>query len=137
MPRNTRTGAVLESMILPSLHHGGYKTTPQVNIGSRPAGRRHFVDVIAEKDDKRILVSLKYQDTGGTAEEKVPYELICMLHAVRSYGFDKAYIVLGGIGWTLRDWFVGDGLRDYIEYRGVVEIVTLEQFIAIANKGRL
>jgi hypothetical protein len=37
---------------------------------------RHFVDVIAEKDGKRFLVSLKWQQVSGTAEQKVPFEVI-------------------------------------------------------------
>lgn len=126
-------------MILPSLEHGGYNYVSQVMIGQRPAGRRHFVDVVADKDGRTFLVSLKYQDTGGTAEEKVAWETICMMHAVKAsegkYG--KAYIVLGGIGWTLRDFYVSGGLKSYLAYEGFVEIVTLEQFVALANKGKL
>ena len=33
--RNTRTGGVLERMILPALDQGGYSYTIQVNIGQR------------------------------------------------------------------------------------------------------
>ena len=32
-PRDTRTGAVLESMVLPALTMGGYTFRKQVNIG--------------------------------------------------------------------------------------------------------
>jgi hypothetical protein len=138
-PRDTRTGAVLENMILHSLTLGGYTHTNQTVIGLRPGGRKHKVDSIADKNGERFLVSLKWQQVGGTAEEKVPFEIICLMQAVlTSKGeYKKAYLVLGGDGWTLRSYYVGGGLKEFINYDGSVEIVTLEQFVAIANKGNL
>ncbi len=138
-PRDTRTGGVLESMILHALKFGGYSHTSQVVIGKRPSGGRHKVDTIAEKDGERILVSLKWQQGGGTAEQKVPFEVICLMDAVRkSEGeYSKAYVVLGGDGWSLRDFYVGGGLEEYLKYSELVEIVTLEQFVARANRGKL
>src|SRR5262245_13439989 len=85
-PRDTRTGSVLEQMILPALRQGCYSFTKQVNIGSRLGGGRHLVDAIAEKDNRRWLVSLKWQQTGGTAEQKVPFEVISLAEAVLSGG---------------------------------------------------
>ena len=70
-PRNTRTGGVLEAMVLPALTQGGYSYGVQVNIGKRLGLGRHFVDVIAAKDDERFLVSMKWQQVSGTAEQKV------------------------------------------------------------------
>lgn len=137
MARNTRTGAMLESIMGPPLKLGGYTFTTQVLIGTRPGGRRHYADVIAEKDGRRIIVSVKNQQVGGTAEEKVPWETICMMQAVSSYGYTKAYIVLGGIGWTLRDFYVGGGLQPFLNHSPQVDIVTLEQFMATASKGKL
>jgi hypothetical protein len=126
-------------MILHALKFGGYSHTSQVVIGKRPSGGRHKVDTIAEKDGERILVSLKWQQGGGTAEQKVPFEVICLMDAVRkSEGeYSKAYVVLGGDGWSLRDFYVGGGLEEYLKYSELVEIVTLEQFVARANRGKL
>src|SRR5437762_6841383 len=105
-PRDTRTGGVLESMILPALKMGGYDCRTQVRIGTRPGGRRHSDDVIAEKGGCAFLVSLKWQQVGGTAEQKVPFEIICMMDAIRAgkRAYVKAYVVLGGAGWSLRDY---------------------------------
>lgn len=137
MARDTRTGRVLEEMILPSLKRGGYLCQTQQVVGTRLGGNgRHFVDAIAEKDGKRYLVSLKWQQVSGTAEQKVPFEVICLVDAVEAHGFDKAYLVLGGAGWTLRDFYVGGGLKKYLKY-DKVEILTLESFVAMANRGRL
>jgi hypothetical protein len=126
-------------MILPSLEFGGYAEESQAVIGTRPSGGRHKVDAIAEKDGKRILISLKWQQGGGTAEQKVPFEVICLMDAVRKSkgNFIKAYVVLGGDGWSLRSFYVGGGLEEYLKYSQLVEIVTLEQFIAKANRGKL
>lgn len=98
--RGTRTGGVLEKMVLPALDGGGYKHTVHVNIGRRLGLGAHLVDVVAEKDGRKFLVSLKWQQVSGTAEQKVPFEVICLATAVEETDFDKAYLVLGGEGWN-------------------------------------
>lgn len=136
-PRDTRTGGVLEAMILPALRRGGYSCQVQRIIGMRPGGGRHKIDVIAEKDGQRHLVSLKWQQKGGTAEQKVPYEVICLADAMLTGGFSKAYLVLGGEGWTLREFYTSGGLKDYLVQADKVEVLTLESFVGKANQGRL
>jgi hypothetical protein len=139
VPRNTRTGSVLENMVLPALDLGGYDYNRQQDIGQRPGGRRHKVDVVAHRAGQTILISLKWQQSSGTAEHKVPFEVICLKEAVRNSNgrFNKAYIVLGGEGWTLRDFYVRGGLREHLRYGNLVEIMTLEGFVARANEGAL
>jgi len=51
--------------------------------------------------------------------------------------FKKAYLVLGGGGWTLRDYYVSGDIRHYLRNCEPVEIVSLETFVARANQGRL
>ncbi len=138
-PRDTRTGAVLENMVLHALDLGGYGHMKQQDVGQRPGGRKHKVDVVANKDDKTVLISLKWQQVSGTAEQKVPFEVICLAEAVKNSGqaFQKAYLVLGGEGWTLRDFYVNGGLQKHLRYGDFVEILTLERFVARANSGDL
>lgn len=136
-PRNTRTGSVLEAMILPALAQGGYDYKAQQAIGRRFGGGRHIVDAIAEKDAQKFLISLKWQQTGGTAEQKVPFEVISLAEVVLSGGYQKAYLVLGGEGWTLRDFYVSGDLKNHLSHADKVEILTLESFIARANKAQL
>jgi hypothetical protein len=136
-PRDTRTGGVLEAMILPALERGGYSHQTQVIIGTRIGGRSHKVDVIATKGARSILVSLKWQQVGGTAEQKVPFEVICLAEAVRGGGYGAACLVLGGDGWTLRDFYTGGGLSEHLQHAGLVEVLTLERFVARANQGKL
>lgn len=136
-PRNTTTGTVLEQMVLPALQRGGYQYRTQVNIGTRLGGGRHIVDAVTEKDNRRWLISMKWQQVSGTAEQKVPFEVICLAEAVLSDGYEGAYLVLGGTGWSLRDFYTGDGLRKHLANSDKVRIVTLEDFVANANQGRL
>lgn len=137
VPRDTGTGGVLEQMILPALSRGGYTYRTQVNIGRRLGGGRHVVDAFALKDNRTFLVSLKWQQVSGTAEQKVPFEVICLAEAVRSGKYAKAYLVLGGDGWKLRDFYTGGGLQQHLTNIGSVEILTLERFVAVANQGQL
>lgn len=138
-PRDTRTGGVLEAMILPALRRGGYPYKTQVKIGNRIGGGTHKVDAVAEGPAKPILVSLKWQQVPGTADQKVPFEVICLSEAITAGEYSKAYLVLGGEGSKLRNFYISDGLAPYLNLKNLsdVHIVTLENFVAIANQGKL
>lgn len=136
-PRNTNTGGVLEAMVLPSLTRGGYSSEKQVLVGQRCGGGVHRIDAIARKDGDTILVSLKWQQTGGTAEQKVPFEVMCLADAVRGKHADRAYLVLGGDGWTLRDYYTSGALGEHLTHAALVRVVTLEAFVRMANGGQL
>lgn len=137
MPGDTRTGGVLEAMVLPALDRGGYQHRAQVAIGTRLGCGKHVVDAVAEKDGREVLVSVKWQQVAGTAEQKVPFELICLLDAIEGGPYVKAYLVLGGEGWKLRQFYVDGGLNKYLPLGDRVEIMTLEGFVAKANQGKL
>ena len=139
MARDTSTYQVLEAMVLPSLTQGGYTYQKQVDVGRRPNGSKHYIDVLAQKEGRKILISLKWQQVPGTAEQKVPYEVICLIKTIRDSNqeFDRAYIVLGGPGWSLRDYYASGDMYEYLPYREYVSIMTLEDFVAQANMGTL
>jgi len=124
-------------MILPALSRGGYSYETQVNIGQRPGGRRHVIDVLAGKEADKILISVKWQQVGGTAEQKVPFEMISLIDAIKTGRYTKAYLVLGGEGWTLREFYTRGGLANHIRDSHYVIILTLESFIARVNGGTL
>jgi hypothetical protein len=101
------------------------------------SGGVHRVDVLAEKSGDKILISLKWQQTSGTAEQKVPFEIICLAEAIReSPQFRRAYVVLGGPGWTLREFFMKRVQKHLITTESV-RVVGLDDFIALANSGKL
>lgn len=139
-PRDTRTGRVSENMILAALEGGGYRYKKQAIIGSRPGGGTHKVDILlTAPDDSQIPVSVKWQQTSGTAEQKVPFEIICLADAVhKSDGkFKKSYLVLGGEGWSLKNFYLTKGLERYLRNCEVVEVISLEGFVAKANQRKL
>ncbi|MGH7946293.1 MAG: PD-(D/E)XK nuclease superfamily protein [Opitutaceae bacterium] len=136
-PGNTRTGGVLERMVLPALDQGGYSYRVQVKLGQRLGCGNHFVDAVAEKDGRTFLVSVKWQQVSGTAEQKVPFEVICLVEAMEAGHYDRAYVVLGGEGWKLRGFYTGGGLKKYLKDADKVEVLTLESFVARANQGKL
>lgn len=128
---------MLERMVLPALEQGGYSYRVQVRLGKRFGIGSHVVDAIAEKNGRQILISVKWQQVSGTAEQKVPFEIICLLEAVNNGPYEKAYLVLGGEGWTFRNFYTSGGLAKYLSYADTVKILTLESFVAEANSGRL
>ena len=136
-PRNTNTGGVLEPMVLPALERGGYRCETQVNVGVRCGGGTHKADAIARWGSDEILISVKWQQTGGTAEQKVPFEVMCLADAVRANRATRAYLVLGGDGWSLRNYYTSGALADHLIYANLVRVVPLEAFIRIANNGEL
>ena len=135
--RAATTGAVLEAMIVPALTRAGYALEQQVPVGKRCGGRVHKVDAIATRGESRTLVSLKWQQTGGTAEQKVPFEVMCLADAVRAGHGDRAYLVLGRDGWTLRDYYTSGQLAEHLVHSALVRVVTLEAFIRLANNGEV
>jgi PD-(D/E)XK nuclease superfamily domain len=136
----TTTGAVMEAMVLPAIERGGYEYFRQVDIGERLGGGKHIVDLVAyDEEGKGYLISLKWQQTSGTAEQKVPYEAMCLIQAALCDPdrYERVYLVLGGPAWSLRDFYTSGGLVPFMKYEDLLQIVTLEQFIARANRGEL
>ena len=124
-------------MVLPALERGNYEYQIQVETGTRPGGRRHQVDAVAVKDGQRVLISLKWQQTSGTAEQKVPFEVMCLADAVRGGRAHRAYLVLGGDGWTLRDYYTSGAMSEHLIHAALVKVVTLEAFVRLANTQKL
>ena len=139
-PRDTRTGLVLEQMALPALARGGYSYRQQAFVGTRLGGRRHRVDILAtDANGLSYLISLKWQQGSGTAEQKVPFEVMCLMDAVQTGNgaYRSAYVVLGGEGWSLRNFYTSGELGRFLAHVGIVSVVTLEAFVAKANRGEL
>lgn len=141
-PRQTITGRSLENTVLPVLRLADFDVQTQKNIGQRLGGGEHFVDAVACKGNRRIIISSKWQQTDGTAEQKVPFEVLCLLEALSSGEYTEAYLVLGGVdagpngvrGWKLRSFYLGGGLNKYIPDAHRVKMLTLEGFVAEVNR---
>ena len=138
-PRNTRTGDVLEQMVLPALSMGGYEVKRGVKIGTRFGVSDHKIDALAKDTDSRLhLVSLKWQQTRGTAEQRIPFEIISLVDILtRDKRFSAAHLVLGGDGWKYKDFYISGGLNPFIKNAQLVKIYSLDQFVTLANQGEL
>lgn len=144
-PRDTTTGRVFENMVEAALKSGGYAVEHQKPVGTRPNGGRHIVDLIARKNGRAVLVSLKWQQAAGTAEQKIPYEIICLAEIMEQTKaaanpadrYPNACIVLGGSGWTLREWYLSGALEKHLPAAKSVPLYDLETFISRANQGKL
>jgi hypothetical protein len=135
--KNTRTGRTMEDLVEVALQRGGYAFKKQVNVGERCGGGGHRIDFVATREGDTILVSTKWQEIAGTAEQKVPYEVMCLADAVRSNPGTRAYVVLGGEAWKLRDYFTSGKLREHLKHAELVRIETLEGFVRLANRGEM
>ena len=63
--------------------------------------------------------------------------MMCLSDAVRDGHGDHAYLVLGGDGGALRDYYTSGGLTDRLIHAALVRVVTLEKFVRLANDSEL
>lgn len=138
-PRNTKSGGVLEQMVQHALKQGRYKFERGKTVGSRFGVSAHKIDTYAEDQRGRIhLISLKWQQVGGTAEQKIPFEVISLIDLLlKNESYYKAHLVLGGDGWRFKDFYLNGGLRSFIRNADRVNITTLDAFVGAANQGML
>ena len=138
-PGDTKTGSVMEGMALSALAQNGYKVDRNVYIGTRFGVARHRIDIQAEDTAGRLhIVSMKWQQVGGTAEQKIPFEVICLADAlIRNEKYYKAHLVLGGDGWTYKDFYIKGGLNLHLVNGDMVNIVSLDRFVTLVNRGLL
>lgn len=142
VPKAKHTGTVLEQTVIPILKNNDYEIESQIFIGEKIGGGKHKVDIVAKTPTgEEILISLKWQQTSGTTQEKIPYEVIKLIHAINNNKgrFNQAYIVLGGEGMDqkLKEFYLSGGLSPYIVGSHLVKLISFEKFIALANKKSL
>ena len=92
------TGNKFEKLIAQILKQQGCQVAEQVYIGNKFRNKKHKVDSLV---NGKILISDKWQDTGGTAEEKVGYEMWTLNEKIKSGVYEKAFVILGGPGWSI------------------------------------
>ena len=97
-PLEKMTGRKFEKLIALILRKNGCLVTEQADIGFKFKNKKHKVDSLVNGN---ILVSDKWQNTGGTAEEKVGYEMFTLNEKILSGVYEKAFVILGGPGWTI------------------------------------
>jgi hypothetical protein len=146
--RDTTTGTNYETQIYDFLTENHIKNFhSQVVIGNKRNGGVHIVDlmfdgeVVYKKKRKTpdslhkggTLVSLKHQNSSGTAEEKVPFECMKLQDAIDDYGYDAAIIVLNGDnGWTWKEEYLSERFRKRMKLIAPdVTIISHQDFITL------
>lgn len=128
--RDTTTGTTYEKEIESLLEQfTNYEFQSQVNIGLKRNGGKHYVDILLNGS---TLLSLKYQRVQGTAEEKVPFEVMKLHHACLDHGYDSAILVLAGPdkAWKWKDYYLGEQFQnDMKQIYPTVRIISHEQFV--------
>ena len=129
----------MEDMVVPALVHGGYRVRRNAVVGTRFGVSKHRIDILAEDWQGRLhLVSLQWQQSLGTAEQKVPFKVICLADAlINDKSYYKAHLVLGGNGWRYKDFYLSGGLRAHLANADMVSVTSLEDFVGMANGGVL
>lgn len=140
------TGLVFEQLFNTVLPMKGYriisKQEYQPFIGPSISGGKHIPDKVIETPDRRwLILSKKWQEIRGTAEQKIPFEVIKLIDTINSSKnkFPYAYLILGGEGWTpkLKSFYLSGGLNQYINGFELVHIVNSDQFLTLLNHNKL
>ena len=144
--RDTTTGTINEGNIEQFLNENyDGKVYSQTVVGTQfNTKKKHILDILLDgevdikKGKKRPislhkggkLVSLKYQKIEGTAEEKIPFEVLKLQDAIDRYAYECAIIVLcGNSGWTLKEYYLSDEFKLKMQsIASNVTIVSEEQF---------
>jgi len=97
----TTAGTEVEYFIQHNLEDNGYNVESQVPA-SGINQQWSQIDLVLYSDDcdTAEAVSLKYQDVGGTAEEKVLYEAESLSLMCYAHNYSQGTIVLCGAGWS-------------------------------------
>lgn len=137
--RDTTTGSnyeqIIELCLKRSCEKNGLTALPQAFVGLKPGGGKHRVDWEVYRDDDpdfRGLISCKFQKSSGTAEEKIAYEVIKLLHTMaEDERYKKSWIVMGGDGWSSgMKLFVREDLPKWIPgMKERVNILNTDEFI--------
>jgi hypothetical protein len=134
VPEAVKSRGRILRVLLSSLQRGGYRCFRRQYVGPKPGGGRQYVDILAERGEKRYLISLKWRQAPGSTEQTLVFEVICLLEAVRREG-QRAYLILEGPGWSMREFYFRE-LGRYLREEKVV-ILSLKEFLARAERGRL
>ena len=139
---NTGSGKSFENEVRNLLSTHGFKiSNPKAALGTDLAGRAYKRAFIAESSDGTLLlVTTYFQDTSGTVQEKVPWDVLTLGKILnKSNGrFARAYLVVGGVrGFTLRPYFTSGELQASLVGCECVIIVDQDELRRLASTGKL
>jgi len=121
-----------------ALNQGGYQISKRGHVGLIPGAGRCQVDLVTSTNRETWLVAVTAQEDDGTAENKVPYTVMCLAKGrLDNPDCRGAYLIIEGPGWKLKDFYLGGGLAEYLVHHHLVKIVDLDQFTDLAKRDAL
>ncbi|MGB9749269.1 MAG: PD-(D/E)XK nuclease superfamily protein [Caldisericia bacterium] len=89
----------------------------------------------------KIIISAKWQQVKGTAEQKILYDIISLIKIIIEYEnkFLKGYVVIGGEGFSekAREFLLSQSHKKFLKDGEKIEILTIDRFVALANNKNL
>jgi hypothetical protein len=100
-------------------------------IGRRPHGPLYKASHTFVQEGKSYAVVCKFQNTTGSVDFKLPYEIISLAHSVENNDeIQKGFLVLGGYGYSKGMLnFVLNDLHDWLNITSDVEIFLFDDFV--------
>jgi hypothetical protein len=142
-PRDTAPGhASMNVTVLRACRQGGYGILQDRRFTSL-AGREFRAHDVRKAQEPSIIVKPMWQESKGSAQEKVPYNILHLGWLAHQGYLDgsvaRAYLVLGGVGWDdglYRAYLTGK-YNAFIHNGGRVCVVGLDEFLRLAQDGML
>lgn len=140
-PKTSGNGQKFQNQVASLLRDSGWTVDFEYVLGFKLGKRtKHRVDIKASKGESDILVSCKYQEVSGTAPEKLPYEYMCLLHAVKTNLLTKAFMVLQGAPLLKDNVFaplrIGE-MERYMTISSLVQVCDFQDFSRIINRHEI
>lgn len=123
------------------LRQADWKIQRNAVLAPSPKGGVLRADILAmdTHSGERIAVYPRWQQSSGSAEEKLPFHLIKFGIAIsaRPDSAQRAYFVIAGNGWTWNEFYLTDGLSAYMSSSVNSKVVSLEGFKDLVASGIL
>jgi hypothetical protein len=134
----TTSGQVLEKIIVPIAESNGYRIETQARLGPGIGGGQHWLDgLVTATNGDQIALSLKWQAGPGTADEKVPFEIVKLLTLKdASPQIKRAYIIIGGRGFRERllAYYKSGAITPYIPRAREVTITDIDDIMTLFQR---
>ena len=138
---STDSGKTFEREIVQALQLRGYKVDkPKYAIGQNLAGKDYKrAHIAASPSGRLILVSTVFQESGGTVQEKVPWEVMSLAAVIRQSKsrYSRGYVVLGGSGANLKPYFTSGNLQENLVGAESVVVVDRDTLAQLASNDQL
>jgi len=124
-----------------ALRGSGWRIQRNAVLAPSPKGGYLRADILGfhKETGKRVAVYPRWQASLGSAEEKIPFQMMKFEIAVttRPDCADAAYFVLEGSGWTWREFYLSGDLLRLLAPRITSHCVRLDTFSILAESGGL